>query len=181
MIWLYPTDTLFGLGADATDPAAIAVLRELKGSPGEKHISIVVADLAMMRQYAEVTPLAEKLAAAFLPGKLTLVLNAKNLPKDLSEDGTIGIRIPNHPVPLALVRKLGKPITATSANVSGQRCMMSVPEIHDQFGDKYYLLKREDEWPMWLPPSAPSTVVDARGDTPIVIREGAITTQQIFF
>lgn len=179
-ILLYPTDTVYGLGVDATDAEAVLRLRELKGSGAEKHFSIVVADMAMMRQYADVTPLAERLAAKFLPGKLTLILNMKGLPKELSDDGTIGIRIPNHPVPLQLVRKLGKPITATPANISGQPALMSVPEIHEQFGAHYYyLLKREESWPMWLPPSLPSTVVDARGDVPIIIREGAISAAEI--
>lgn len=95
-VTLYPTDTVYGLGVDATDAEAVLRLRELKGSGGEKHYSIVVSDMAMMRQYAEVTPLAERLAAKFLPGKLTLILNMKGLPKELSDDGTIGIRIPAH-------------------------------------------------------------------------------------
>lgn len=178
-IFLYPTDTVFGLGVDATDAEAVRAVRDLKGSGGEKHYSIAVLDMAMMREYAEVTPLAEKLAAKFLPGKLTIILTAKNLPKELSDDGTIGVRIIDHPVVMNLIRTMGKPITATSANVSGQRTMMSVPEIHEQFGEKYALLKREDEWPMWLPPSAPSTVVDARGTEPVLIREGAISKAEI--
>ncbi len=179
MIWLYPNDTVFSLGVDATDVAEINALRDLKGSGGDKRYSVVVSGMEMMRQYADVTPLAERLAAKFLPGKLTLILNAKGLPKELSDDGTIGMRIPAHDVPLQLVRKMGRPITTTSANVSGQPTLTSVPEIHDQFGDKYYLLKREEEWAMWLPPSAPSTVVDARGEVLIIIRAGAIKSEDI--
>jgi L-threonylcarbamoyladenylate synthase len=177
-IILYPTDTLYGLGVDATDAEAVAALRALKGSGVEKHISIVVSDIDMMRQYAEVTPLAEKLAKAFFPGKLTIILQGKNLPKELSEDMTIGFRIPNHPAPIHLVTELGKPITATSANISGMQNMKTTEEILAQFGGDASKITRVINVGV-LPESLPSTVVDARGSEPIVIREGAITTLAI--
>lgn len=174
MIHLYPTDTLYGLGVDATDPEAIRRLQKLKGSGAEKHYSIAVSDIDMMRQYAEVTPLAERLAAKFLPGKLTLVLTAKNLPKAIAPDGTIGTRIPDHKAVQELIRKIGGPITATSANVSGMQPENTVHEILEQFGTKASGIIYDTNIPSVLPPSAPSTVVDARGDTPVLIREGAI-------
>lgn len=180
MIVLYPTDTLYGLGVDATDPEAIRRLKELKGRDEGKAISIVVSDVAMMRQYADVTPLAEKLITAFLPGKLTIILNAKNLPPELSNDGTIGIRMIDHPVPLQLIKELGKPVTATSANVSGMPTYRTVAEILAQFGEKSDLIYQVTNCPSELPPSEPSTVVDARGDIPIIIREAAIPKVAIF-
>lgn len=173
MIYLYPTDTVFGLGVDARDAEAVRALRVLKGSGAEKHYSIAVADLAMMRQYAEVTPLAEKLATKFLPGKLTLILESKNLPRELSEDGTIGVRIPDHPLVQKLIRTIGGPITATSANVSGMPTARTVPEILAQFKNPEQITF-DASWPAELPPSPPSTVVDARGAVPKVLREGAI-------
>ena len=133
----------------------------------------------MMRQYAEVTPLAERLAAQFLPGKLTVVLKPKNLPSELgTHTGEIGIRIPNHPIPLQIVRELGRPITATSANVSGMPQMHTVPEILAQFGDKAPLIIEVHDVGT-LPPSLPSTVVDARGTEPIILREGAVSRDEI--
>lgn len=179
MFHLYPTDTVYGLGVDARDREAVLRLRELKGSGGEKHYSIAVSDLDMMREYAEVTPLAERLAQNFLPGKLTLVLKAKNLPKELSDDGTIGVRIPDHPVVQELIRTIGGPITATSANVSGQPTARTVSEILAQFGDRALEITFDPAWPQELPPSQPSTVVDARGGTPIILREGAIPEAEI--
>ena len=174
MIILYPTDTIYGLGVDATDPTAIRALKELKGRPEDKHISIAVSDVAMMQEYAEVTPLAKKLIKAFLPGKLTIVLKPRNLPVELGvESGEIGIRIPNHPAPLALIRELGKPIPATSANVSGMPSLPAVSDILKQFGGKASLITRVINGGI-LPPSEPSTVVDARGVGPVIIREGAI-------
>lgn len=174
MIYLYPTDTVYGLGVDARDGEAIARLRALKGSGAEKHYSIAVTDLDMMRQYAEVTLLAEKLAKKFLPGKLTIILKAKNVPKELSDDGTIGIRIPDHAVVHELIKKIGGPITATSANVSGKPSATTVPEILAQFGDRASEIAFDPSWPQSLPPSLPSTVVDARGTEPKIIRLGAI-------
>lgn len=181
MITLYPTDTIYGLGVDATDPEAVSRIFELKGRNDKKPISIVVADIEMMRMYADVTPLAEKLAQAFLPGKLTIVLTAKsNLPPILTAGtGTVGIRIPNHPVPLELVKKLGKPITATSANVADMPTLSSVPEILEQFGERKSMIYHNPAWSQSLPASLPSTVVDARGEEPLVLREGAIPRSDI--
>jgi L-threonylcarbamoyladenylate synthase len=132
-----------------------------------------------LRAYAEVTPLAEKLIEKFLPGKLTIVLNVKGLPDELTAGtGTVGIRIPNHPKVLEVIREMGKPITATSANVSGMPTGKTPGEILAQFGDKAsWITKTIDQGE--LPPSEPSTVVDARGENPIILREGAISEKDI--
>ncbi len=175
-IVLYPTDTVFGLGVDATDPAALEALQELKGREVGKYFPIIVSDTQMARHYALMTPLAERLAKKFWPGKLTLVLTAQNLPAELlAPNRTVGIRVPNHPVALELVRKAGAPLTATSANVSGQRTERTVPEILVQFGSKSKKIMFNAAWPQELPPSEPSTVVDARGERPVVLREGALS------
>jgi L-threonylcarbamoyladenylate synthase len=176
VIYLYPTDTVFGLGVDATDPAALHALAELKGREEGKYFPIAVSDIVMARQYVDMTPLAERLAEKFWPGKLTLVLTAKNLPPSLlAPDGTVGIRVPAHNSALTLVRSIGRPITTTSANVSGLPPQDTVAKILEQFGDRASEILYDPTWPKSLPPSLPSTVVDARGDVPIVIREGAIT------
>jgi L-threonylcarbamoyladenylate synthase len=189
VIVLYPTDTIYGLGVVATDPEAVLQLIALKGRPAFaeasagkriRPISIVVSDMEMAREYAEVTPLAKMLAETFLPGKLTLVLNAKdNLPVQLTGGtGTIGIRIPNHPVPLQLVRDLGKPITATSANVADLPTLKTPKEILAQFGERAGMItKIIDEGA--LPESLPSTVVDARGERVAVLRAGAVSEQDL--
>jgi L-threonylcarbamoyladenylate synthase len=178
-IILYPTDTLYGLGVDATDPEAVRKLRELKGRDEKKPISIIVADLRMAGEYAVVTPLAQKLADKFLPGKLSIVLTAKdNLPAELTAGtGTVAIRIPNHPVPLQLVRDFGRPITATSANIAGMPTELSVEKILAQFGNKAHLITRTIDGGQLF--GTPSTLVDARGDTPLILREGAISADQI--
>lgn len=179
-ILLYPTDTLYGLGVDALNVEALKRLRELKGREEGKPISIVVADMAMAREYAEVTPLAEKLAAAFLPGKLTLILNAKpDLPDELTAGtGTVGIRIPNHVICLKLARELGRPFTATSANMSGMEPEHSAEKILAQFGARAGMISRVIDSGE-LVESLPSTVIDARNEKPLLLREGAVSKEAI--
>lgn len=177
---LYPTDTVYGLGVDATDAEAVRALIQLKGRPDGKPISIIVLDMAMAGEYAVVTPLAERLAKKFLPGKLSIVLTAKdNLPTELTGGtGTVAIRIPDHPAPARLVRELGRPITATSANVADMPTERTVTGILAQFGEKSAMIYHsgvETE----IPESLPSTLVDARGDVPLILREGAIPTSDI--
>ena len=179
-IVLYPTDTVYGLGVDAMNAKAIRHLQELKERGEQKPISIAVSDLEMAKKYAVVTPLAQKLAEKFIPGKLTLVLTAKNiLPSELTAGtGTVGIRIPDHPIARALVKGFGKPITATSANITDMPSLNSVPEILTQFGKKSVMIYHNDI-PQSLPPSEPSTVVDARGETPVILRVGAVSERAI--
>ena len=179
-IVLYPTDTIYGLGVDATSPEMVQRLKELKGRGDEKHISIAVSDVEMLCEYAEVTPLAEKLIEKFLPGKLTLILNTRDLGfRHLANDGTIGVRIPAHAQTLELIQEFGKPITATSANVAGMPTEKNPQKILEQFGDRSAEITQViDEGE--LPPSEPSTVVDARGEEVVVIREGAVSKVAIF-
>ena len=175
MITLYPTDTVYGLGVDATDAAAVDALFALKAREARNPVSIVVADIAMAEAYAELTPLARHLIDSFLPGKLTIVLNTKSnlAPAITAGTGTVGIRIPRHPVPLRIVSELGRPLTATSANLSGLPTLRTPPEILQQFGHLASAVTTViDEGE--LPVSLPSTVVDARGDSLIILREGAI-------
>lgn len=180
-ILLYPTDTLYGLGVDALNRNALKKLRTLKGREEGKPISIVVADLTMAEEYAVVTPLAKRLVESFLPGKLTLVMEAKSLlPEELTAGtGTVGIRIPKHMLCLALAKDFGRPFTATSANVSGEEPQHSVSEILKQFGQRAELITRSIDLGM-LAESLPSTTVDVRGDVPHIMRAGAVSEEDIF-
>jgi L-threonylcarbamoyladenylate synthase len=178
-IILYPTDTIYGLGVDATNPTMVDALKKLKGRDEGKAISIAVADREMLARYAEVTPLAEKLIDALLPGKLTLVLNVQGDElKALSNDGSIGIRIPAYEQVFALLREIGKPITATSANIAGMPTENTPAKILAQFGERSSAITQVIDVGE-LPPSAPSTVVDARGTQPIILREGALSEELI--
>lgn len=179
-LYLYPTDTVYGIGVDATDPEAVSQVFKLKGRDDHKPISIVVADEEMLVRYAHVTPLAKRLIDSFLPGKLTIVLDAKDtLPERITAGtGSVGIRIPNHPVPMRIVSELGKPITATSANVAGMPTEKTPEEILAQFGERSAMVTDVINEGL-LPDSLPSTVVDARGDEPVIIREGAVPEADI--
>jgi L-threonylcarbamoyladenylate synthase len=135
---VYPTDTIYGLGADALSPEGCARVYELKGRPENNPIHVVVADLSMAETVVELTPLACKLAEQFLPGALTLVLPAKPGVAEIltGGTGTLGIRIPNHPVCLEIARQLGRPFTATSANISGTGDCRSLEAVRVSFGEK---------------------------------------------
>lgn len=176
-IILYPTDTVYGLGVDATNVEAVRALRELKGGTAvmDKKYLVAVDGLDMVRTIAKVTPLAEQLVARFWPGALSLVLESTLFPDELTcGTGTVAVRMPNHPAALALVKEFEKPITSTSANLTGQPTHSTVPEILAQFGERASMITRIIDGGV-LPASEPSTVVDARGVVPVILREGALS------
>ncbi|MES2931685.1 MAG: L-threonylcarbamoyladenylate synthase [Patescibacteria group bacterium] len=176
---LFPTDTLYGIAADATNPKAVALLRTLKGREKKKPISVIVPDVASIERYAVTNDASRVLAERFLPGALTLVLRAKNtIPEELLLNGAIGIRIPDDPFCLALARTFGKPYTATSANKSGRETPASVREVLMQFGhevnDIALAIDDGDRYG-----KKPSTVVTTVDGVPYVLREGAIPSGEI--
>ena len=118
---VYPTDTLYGLGADALSDEAILKVFEAKGREYHKPISIAVSDPDMIGAVAYVDEMAEQFIEEFLPGPVTLILPARNILSPRLTAGTkkIGIRYPNHEVALELISRYDTPITATSANLSG--------------------------------------------------------------
>jgi len=177
---VYPTDTVYGLGADASSAEAVAKVRALKGREEAKPLLATVADLAMLESYAEVTPLARKLAAAFWPGPLSLILAARDdtLAPITGTDGTIGFRMPDQPFCLALARAFGKPITSTSVNRSGAvqpRSLAGMLSQLDHAAQDIALTVDVGE----LPGRTPSTIVDVRGAQVRVVREGAITRERL--
>jgi L-threonylcarbamoyladenylate synthase len=169
---VYPTETLYGLGVDATNPTALARLVALKGREPGKPISVLVADETMLSELAaELSPLARRLVRRFWPGPLTLVLPAHAGVSDLltGGTGTIGVRVSSHPVATALVVALGRPVTSPSANPAGCTPPVTVDDARGYFGttvDAYLDAGR-------LPGEPASTVVDVR-DGLRVVREGAV-------
>ena len=178
---LFPTDTLYGLAADAFSDEAVDTIYAIKGRDEKKPIHCIVADIAMAEEYAEVTDDARLLFERLLPGGLTVILRKrKNVRGGIARDiATIGIRIPKSDFCLQLARAFGKPFTATSANVSGLAPKRSLSDILEQLGDvseKIDLIVDAGE----LPPSAPSTVVDLSGEEPAILREGAISVADVW-
>ena len=176
---VYPTDTLYGLGADALSDEAFEKVCLIKGRDEKKPTHAVFANMEMAGEYAEISEVGMKLANAFLPGPLTLIFNKKphvttGIARDLS---TIGVRIPNNEFCAALSKQFAKPYTTTSANVSGRESGSTVTEILEQLGEgARYIDLVIDSGP--LSSHVGSTVVDVR-DEPHVIREGAIRADAI--
>jgi L-threonylcarbamoyladenylate synthase len=170
---VYPTETVYGLGAAAHNAPALDRLAMLKGREPGKPISLLISDLRMLDALVcDVPPVARQLIHRFWPGPLTLVLRARpGLSSVLTgDDGGIGVRISSHPVATALVCALGVPVTTPSANPAGQRPPATVDDARAYFGARVdcYL----DGGRVRGEPA--STVVDARGGW-TVLREGAIS------
>lgn len=166
-----PTETQMGLLADALSPIAVAHLVELKRRrPGEA-ISVIVPSLEQALQLVrDVSELALRLARAHWPGPLTLVLRARpGLPDALLKDGALALRVPGSSPALSVVRAFGGPLTATSANVSGQPPLADADALRETFGAALAAIVPG------VPPGAlPSTIVDLTGERPRVLRQGAV-------
>jgi len=119
-IVIYPTDTLYGIGCDATNAASVKKLRALKQRDSAKPLSILVSDFAMLSRYCKLTPEQEKIVHELLPGPYTFILPLKQrLP--VSETLVVGVRVPEHAFMRAVSKSLGIPIVTTSANLSGKK------------------------------------------------------------
>lgn len=173
----FPTDTVYGLGACADNEAAVAKIYKLKQRPQNIALPLLLANKAQISQVAlSVPPIARLLIDKFLPGALTLVLPRADAVLDIitASGSTVAIRIPDHPVPVALARELG-PIAATSANLSGQPSSLTAEEVYTQFGDKIELVIDDGRCPR----GKESTIVDVTGSIPVLLREGAISRQEL--
>ena len=174
----YPTETIYGLGADVLSRKGVKKIYDLKARDYGLPISILVADVAMLREYVkEVPERAFALMRRFWPGALTILFPASDkIPKGLvTNTGRVGIRISSHPVAAALVKTFGKPITTTSANMSGFPPSLSVKHIQKYFGDKIPCLVDGGD----CEPSRGSTVVDVGEETMRIIREGRIPADEV--
>lgn len=169
----YPSDTVYGLGAAASDEWAVERVFVVKGRDAEKALSLLLADAADLAPLcAEVPFLALVLAQRYWPGPLTLVLrrsSAFNSPA-LGGGDTVAVRVPDYPFLRELIRALGEPITGTSANRSGRPACRSAQEVERELGDAVDLII--DGGPSGAGPE--STVVSLTGTLPVVLREGAI-------
>jgi len=174
-IVIYPTDTLYGLGADATKENAIKKVYKIKGREFKKPLSICVADLKQAKRFVKFDNYSLKIAKKFLPGPLTMVLPAKKRMKYISKEGKIAIRIPDNSFTLKLLKKFGKPITATSANVTGMKNPVRLADIDYEVKKKCDLIIDRGTCKY----KKPSTVIDMGSGK--IIREGVITRKQLRF
>ena len=172
---VYPTDTLYGLGADMFNDSAIKKVFIIKNRPKSNPLSVAVADFPSLQKIAYTNKITKKLVENLLPGKLTIILNKKNTVSSLVTGGLdkIAIRIPDNEIALELVKKFG-PITATSANIHGQKTPGIINDINMQFKDKVEVYI--DDGPI---EGKPSTIVDASSNNLKIIRQGAINQDKI--
>lgn len=174
----FPTDTVYGLGANSCDEKAVAKVYEAKMRPRHLPLPLLLSHISQMEGLARDIPdLAWLLAERFLPGGLSLVLHKAPSVSSLITAGSekIALRVPDHHVPIALIEGLGAPIIGTSANVTGAPSPLTAQEAAQQMEDRVDLIIDGGR----CPGGVESTVVDLTGDVPRILREGAISRREI--
>ena len=167
-----PTDTVYGLAADATDAAAIQQLFELKERPSERSIAVLAADMEAAETLVELTPSARLLAERFWPGPLTIVAARRPAaPEHLGTGATVGVRLPGDDIMRAIAA--AGPLAVTSANLHGGPTPSTAHGVAELFPALSLVV---DGGPR---PGASSTVVDMTGAAPTVLREGPISLEEI--
>ena len=173
----FPTDTVYGLGASMTLPQAVARIYAVKSRPQSMALPLLVASTAQVSAVAQQVPsVAWRLIERFWPGALTIVLHRSEAVPLIVTGGeaTVAVRIPAHPIPIALIEGLGTPIIGTSANLSGHPSPLTAEEVHSQLGNKVDLIIDGGRCP-----GQESTIVDVTGGTPVIRRAGAISREEI--
>lgn len=174
----FPTETVYGLGANATDSAAVSRIFEAKGRPASDPLIVHIASSDVLESVArDIPPLAQALASAFWPGPLTLVLpRHPNIPANVSAGmETVAVRMPRHPVALALLSAAGLPIAAPSANTFSRPSATTAAHVYEDLGGRIDIILDGGATPIGLE----STVLDLTGETPLVLRPGGITLEQL--
>lgn len=174
---LFPTDTVYALAVDPSNEMAVRRLFAGKRRDLGKAIPLIAADMRQVDDFAALRGRTRILAEAFWPGPLTLLVNAPRSLPSAVHGGTrkVGIRVPAHPVARELARQLGRPITATSANLSGDTPITDLKELSDALREVVSVVI--DDGP--LAGAAVSTIVDADSDPPVLIRHGAISMDEV--
>jgi L-threonylcarbamoyladenylate synthase len=174
----FPTETVYGLGADASNAEAVRKIFAAKGRPADHPLIVHVADAAQLANWAsEIPPAAHKLAKQFWPGPLTLVLKRNPRVPDAVTGGhdTIAIRVPSHPVAQALLREFGGGVAAPSANRFGRVSATTAAHVLEEFGDSVACVLDGGAADVGIE----STIVDCSRATPTLLRPGWITSQQL--
>lgn len=174
----FPTDTVYGLGACFNNSQAIELIYDVKARPRQMALPLLVKDkeqIALVASY--VSPVAMVLIDSFMPGGLTIILPKSEavLPLITAGGNTIAVRIPAHPIPLALMTGLGTPIIGTSANLSGHPSPLTAEEVYTQLNGKVDLIIDGGH----CPGGKESTIVDVTRDIPVLVREGMIPLEKL--
>lgn len=173
---VYPTETCYGLGGDATNPEALKKIMQYKKLRGSKPISIAVANREMAKEYVEINEMADNLYENYLPGPITVISMSKGklVPPVVSVQGAVGVRYPNYDFTLELIKEYGKPITATSANVSYRSAPYNIDKLIENLPKKSLELIDLFLDAGTLPKNQPSTVLDTTMNQLSVLRQGKL-------
>jgi len=177
---IYPTETCYGIGVDATNTQALKKLLTYKKFRGSKPISVAMSDKQMASKYVEINEMGENIYNNYLPGPITVISISKGIlpPPVVSQQGTIGVRIPDYQLLLDLIKEYGKPITATSANMSYKPAPYSIDKLIQNLPKKSLdmidLIIDAGE----LPQNPPSTVLDTTLNTLSILREGKLKFEE---
>ncbi len=174
----YPTDSVYGLGCNARDDAAVLQVFEVKRRPRSEPLPILIADLDQLSHVAgEIPEVARRLIARFWPGALTLILRkARHVSAIVTAgDETVAVRLPDHPIPRSLIRQAGVPIIGTSANIYGSAAPTTAQHVAFELGDQVDMILDGGR----TRHGRESTVVDVTVDPPRVVRDGAIPRIQV--
>jgi L-threonylcarbamoyladenylate synthase len=174
----FPTETVYGLGANIFNEEAIRKIFIAKGRPTDNPLIAHISDLSQLEFItSSVPPIAQKLIRRFFPGPLTLVLPKGERVPSLATGGlkTLGVRMPRHPIAQQFLRACGMPIVAPSANLSGRPSPTTFQAVRDDLEGRIGCILKGDQTQVGLE----STVVDCTGRVPIVLRAGAVTLEQL--
>ncbi len=166
----YPTDTIYGIGCDIFNKKAMEKIFRIKGRDKKKPMSFVCSDLSHISQFARVPNYAYRIMKRLLPGPYTFVLEASGMVPRLlaTKRKTVGIRVPDSAITLAIVKALGNPIISTSANISGESVLSDPFDIETAFGKQLDAIVDGG-----ILTGDPSSVIDLSGDAPVILRRGA--------
>ncbi len=173
-----PTETVYGLGADGTNPAAVRRIFEVKGRPQDNPLILHVTGAQWLPRYcADIPPVAYTLARKFWPGPLTMILKRQPTVPNETTAGldTVGIRCPNHPVTLAIIREAGLAIAAPSANTSGRPSCTTAQDVMEDVGGRVDMVI--DGGPCSV--GVESTVLDLTQEPPRLLRPGGLPAAEI--
>ena len=174
----FPTETVYGLGANALDPLAISKIYQMKGRPSDNPLIVHVADMKTLRRLVnEISPRDMRIIKKFWPGPVTLVLKkSKIVPKITTGGlGTIAVRMPRNKIALALIKRSGFPIAAPSANISGRPSPTNASHVKDDLDGKVKMILDGGNTEIGIE----STVIDMTLRTPVILRPGGISKESI--
>ncbi len=174
----FPTETVYGLGADALNPAAVRRIFEAKGRPADNPLIVHIASMDSLDRIAtDIPPIAFELMDAFWPGPLTLVLKRKSAVPDITTGGldTVAVRMPDNPVALALVKEAGTPLAAPSANTSGRPSPTTAGHVISDLSGRIDAVIDGGA----VEVGVESTVLDVTSDVPIILRPGGVGVEEI--